>query len=529
MAPAFAQAPDPRDDFATAADFSRRFFDAGNYTAALTWLQKADSVFRDQPAVLYDTALVFVKLQRYDEAQRVLDRYIALFPQGQELQSIKTLQRDLQFGVEVRGRERHDNDYRTLFSRAKALYAKNLRGEALDAFRQAEQIHADDPPLYYDEAVLYEEDGSLEAALRAYDRYLQTAPANAPELQARMIDLEREIGDMRTKLMCPYCGAKLPAGARWCHHCWHGPYDVTSAAWNARACEANDVVTVTIIDAAGKTRIAQPAECLFAGRSLHDLLQYRPPIQSAIRNGRVAEGWVLGPDSRLQSFHGAGGTDISLEGSDHVLRVENVASGEAFPYKAHATADGIWLLDGQYYSTGDQLFLVNRSFDVDGRLLREDVRYDTTACRHAVTYAAAYTYEGENVVAAQITGGYAGSRVEGYPQVQWSVAMSRAFDQSARLSHEELSVTSLQKTYNGKPQGRVSDEVRRVYTTLKTRRPIDVRPTGDICGAAANGLLVEPIDLRPLFVISPALAVRFAPGDVKVNVDYAYNDKNSGH
>jgi tetratricopeptide (TPR) repeat protein len=145
------------------------------------------------------------------------------------------LQRALQFGIEVRHREQQDTEYKTLFSRARALSDKNLRHEALDTFHQAEQVDADDPALYYNEAVLNEEEGDLESALRLYKRYLQSNPANAPALQARLIDLEREIGYTRTKLLCPFCGAILPAGARWCHRCWHGPYDVTSAGWNARA------------------------------------------------------------------------------------------------------------------------------------------------------------------------------------------------------------------------------------------------------------------------------------------------------
>jgi hypothetical protein len=113
--------------------------------------------------------------------------------------------------------------------------------------------------------------------------------------------------------------------------------------------------------------------------------------------------------------------------------------------------------------------------------------------------------------------------VEGLPQVRWEATLTRKFDSSARLLREELAVTSFQKTYMAKPQGKVSDEVRRVYHNLKTRRPLDIRATGDVCGAAAAHL-DEAIDLRPLFVISPAVAVRLSPGDAHVAVDYAYAD-----
>src|SRR5436190_10116085 len=93
---AWGQTADPREDFATAADFGHRFFEAGNYAAALTWFEKTESIIRDQPAILFNTALVLVKLQRYDEAQRRLDRYLLLYPQGQEIQQVKALQRELQ-------------------------------------------------------------------------------------------------------------------------------------------------------------------------------------------------------------------------------------------------------------------------------------------------------------------------------------------------------------------------------------------------------------------------------------------------
>lgn len=518
-----AQTPVPNEEFATAADFARRFFESGNFDAALTWLQKADSILRDQPAVLYNTALVLVKLERYDEAQRTLDRYIALYPQGQELQAAKSLARELQFGIEVRREAQLNNEYRTMFSRAKALYAKNLRREALDAFRQAEQLKSGDPALHYNEAVLYEEDGALEDALRSYNRYLQTTPTSAPELQAHIIDLEREIGDTRTKLMCPVCGAKLSAGARWCHRCWHGPYDVTSAAWNARACESHATVTRTIQDGMGKSRVSETLDCLFAGRSLRDFLRYNPMTQAAIQEARTAEGWSLSA-GLLQTRKSGSGNDITLRQGDALQRLEVVATGEAFPYKAHTTADGIWLLDSQQYSTGDQVFTVSRSFDGEGRVLREDVNYDSAACRHAVSYAATYTYNGDNVVGAQIVGGYDGARAEGNPQVRWEARVSRTFDQNARLTNEELTLTSFQKTYMTKPQGKVSAQVRRVYQNLKTRRPIDIRTNGDVCGSAGTSLLEEPIDLRPLFIVSPALAVRLAPGDAKAVVQYAYQD-----
>jgi tetratricopeptide (TPR) repeat protein len=523
--PARAQITDTREEFATAADFGHRFFEVGNYAASLTWFEKAEALIRDQPAILFNTALVLVKLQRYDDAQRRLDRYLLLYPQGQEIQSAKALQRELQFGVEVRRREQQETEYKALFSRARALSDKNMRREALDAFHQAEEIDADDPPLYYNEAVLNEEEGDVESALRLYKRYLQSNPANAPELQARLIDLEREIGYTRTKLLCPFCGAILSAGARWCHHCWHGPYDVTSAGWNASACDAHIVATRSFQDANGKTRMTEPVACAYPGATLRDYLQYARARQTAVRDARTVEGWIFAKDGFLESRRSASGVEIALQQGDYLQRVDNLSTGEVFGYHAHATGDGIWLLDAQPFSTGDQLFLINRTFDNDGRVLREDVTYESAGCHHAVAVSAAYTYTGEAVTGAHFTGSYDGYKVEGFPQVRWEATSTRTLDASGRITREDLSVSSFQKLWTGKPQGQVSDEVRRYYPNLKVRKPTDLRPFGDVCAFNAAGAVEEAIDLRPFYVVSPALAIRLARGDTRVVVDYAYADK----
>jgi tetratricopeptide (TPR) repeat protein len=525
VAPAGAQATDPRDEFATAADFGRRFFEAHNYAASLTWFEKAESIVHDQPAILFNTALVLVKLQRYDEAQRRLDRYLLLYPQGQEIQPVKALQREVQFGIEVRRREQQDNEYKTLFSRARALSEKSLRREALDVFHQAEQINADDPALYYDEAVLNEDEDDLEKALRLYKRYLQTNPANAPALQARLVDLEREIGYTRTKLLCPFCGAILPAGAHWCHRCWHGPYDLTSAGWSTRGCDAHVAVTRSFENANEKVRTPEAVPCLYPGTALRDFLQYRPSRRVTVLEARSNAGWVFDKDGVLESRRSASGVELALQQGDYLRRVDNLVTGEVFHYRAHATADGIWLLDVQPFLAGEQPFVISRTFDNDGRLQHEDVTYDSAGCHHAVTVSAVYTYSGDAVTSAHFTGGYDGYRVEGLPQVRWEANLNRTFDASGRLTREDLAVTSFQKTWGAKPQGTISDEVRRYYTALKVRKPTDIRSLGDVCAVNSGGFVDEAIDLRPFFVVAPAVAVRLNRGETRAVINYTYADK----
>ncbi|MEA2235471.1 MAG: hypothetical protein QOC81_195 [Thermoanaerobaculia bacterium] len=524
-----AQPANPGEDFATAAEFGHRFFEDGDYAASLTWFEKAESIIRDQPAILFNTALVLVKLQRYDEAQQRLERYLLLYPQGQEVQRVKDLQLEVKFAIERAIRDRQITEYKTLFSRARALSDKNLRREALDAFRQAEQIdvqlNAHDSALYYNEAVLGEEEGDLENALRLYKNYVQLDPANAPVIQARLIDLEREIGYTRTKLLCPFCGAILPAGARWCHHCWHGPYDVTSSAWNARACGAHVTATRSFQDVNGKTRATESVDCAYPGAGLREYLQYSHEGSVAVHNARTKEGWSFAKEGLLEARRSSSGVDLALQHGDYLQRVDNLNTGEVFAYHAHATTDGIWLLDSQPFSAGDQRFLINRTFDNDGRVQREEVTYESAACHHTVTASAAYTYSGDSMTSARFDGGYDGYRVEGFPQTRWEASLVRTLDSAGRLTREDISVTSFQKLWNGKPQGTVSDEVRRYYTSLKVRKPMDIRAAGDVCAYNSGVVVEEAIDLRPFFVVSPAMAVRLAKGDVRVVVDYVYTEK----
>jgi hypothetical protein len=257
---------------------------------------------------------------------------------------------------------------------------------------------------------------------------------------------------------------------------------------------------------------------------MSEFLQYSQTRRAAVLDARSSEGWTFTKDGLLGSLRSAG-EEIELQDGDYLQRVENRITGELFTYHAHATTDGIWLLDTQPYSTAGQLFYIERTFDNDGRVQHEDVTYESAACHHVVTASAAYTYTGDVVTAARFTGGYEGYRVEGLPQVHWDAMLSRSFDSGSRLTHEDLAVTSFQKLWTGKPQGTVSDEVRRYYTTLKVRKPTDIRALGDVCAVGGAGVIEEAIDLRPFFIVSPAVAVRLDHGDARVAVDYVYSDK----
>ena len=52
-----------------------------------------------------------------------------------------------------------------------------------------------------------------------------------------------------------------------------------------------------------------------------------------------------------------------------------------------------------------------------------------------------------------------------------------------------------------------------------------MKASGDVCAFDGGKAVEEPIDLRPFFVVSPAVAVRLARGDTRVVVDYTYSEK----
>src|SRR5512140_1509452 len=99
--PQTAAAPAPQastdEDFTKAAFFGKKFFQLGEYGSAYEQFAKADAVRPDQPAIMYDMAVVLAKAGRYSEAQVKVDRYNQLYPAGAEQPLVAKLQLELEF------------------------------------------------------------------------------------------------------------------------------------------------------------------------------------------------------------------------------------------------------------------------------------------------------------------------------------------------------------------------------------------------------------------------------------------------
>src|SRR5579859_6391738 len=233
------------DEFSKAVFFGKKFFEMKDYAAAYQQFAKADALQADNPAVLYDMALLLAKAGRYSEATAKVDRYNQLYPIGAEKALVAKLQLELEFQRELQKRRQGDQDYAELFTRGRFLYAKNDLAAALKVFEDAEQRRPNDPAAVYNEAVIYEKLGDYAKAVDRYRRFeeLDAEADQKSVTDQHVMSLESELSEMKTKIVCPFCGLRLPIGAIWCPRCWHGPYLTSSAVWNSRVCAEGASVT----------------------------------------------------------------------------------------------------------------------------------------------------------------------------------------------------------------------------------------------------------------------------------------------
>ncbi|HEY2092444.1 MAG TPA: tetratricopeptide repeat protein, partial [Thermoanaerobaculia bacterium] len=330
------------DEFMKAFFFGKKFADMKDYPSAVEQFKKADTLQADNPEVLYDLAVVLAKAGRYSEAQTKTDRYMQLFPAGAERPLIQKLQLELEFQAELQKKRQADESYTELFNRGKFLYGKADLDAALKAFQDAEAQRPNDAAAVYNQALIYERQGDLPKAAERYRRYgdVETDTEAKAASSQRLIAVDSDIEDMKTKIVCAFCGLKLPAGAMWCPRCWHGPYAVGSAIWNSRPCLEGATATRATYYADGRFARNDSLPCLFAGTML-EALRYSPARQRAIQNARKAEGWTYDGDviQRLDD------KVVFVQGSDYLEKITSPSTGEILNFAAHAAAENKWELD----------------------------------------------------------------------------------------------------------------------------------------------------------------------------------------
>jgi tetratricopeptide (TPR) repeat protein len=510
-------------DFEKAVYFGKQFFTMSNHASAYEQFVKADALVPGHPAVIYNLALLLAKTGRFSESQIQVDRYLQLHPDGVERQLVDQLQLQLEFQRELEKSRRIEQEYADIFNRARFLYGRGELDAALKLFATAEERRPSEPAAVFNQAVVHEKLGNFAKAAERYRRYLEieSDPQQKGSIDQHVVALEGEIADMRTKIVCSYCGHRLQSGATWCHRCWHGPYEVSSPVFNSRVCLEGASVTRATFFAGDRFNRNEPLPCMFDGpRS--EALRYSPSRQSAIQDARRAEGWTYSGEV-IQSWRDREGNEIRyLQGPDYLERIESTSGGEILGYTAHQGRAG-WLLETEESFIDGQKYDSRFTFDSEGRIAQQIVRYqNAAACNHLITMKANYQWAGSRLAGALLSGEYEGFVSEGSPRTEWQATLTNSYDELGRLVNEDLLVTSFTKTYAARPAKGEREVVSQLYPTMRVKRPLDVSRSGDVCGVAAGRQLSNPIDLRPFYPLSPNFALTLPDGVVRTTVTHTY-------
>ncbi len=508
------------EEFTKAVFIGKRFADMKDYAAAYQQFAKADALQPDQPGVLYDMALLLAKAGRYSESQAKVDRYNQLFPAGAEKPMIAKLQLELEFQRELQKKRQVEQEYTDLFTRGRFLYSKNDLDAALKQFQDAEQKRPTDPAAVYDQAVIFEKLGDLGKASERFHRYQELesdADAKAATDQ-RLLALESEIADMKSKIVCPFCGLRLPIGATWCHRCWHGPYFASSPLWGARPCGDGATATRATYYADGRFAKNETLPCI---ATTLESLHYTPARQQAIQEARKSEGWTYNGDI-IQGYR----DQVKfVQGADYLEKIVAPATGDILSYAAHAAGDSkTFLLDREEVIIDGQKYTNRYTFDAQNRIMQQQVDYQNAAgCNHIVSMTAEVSYQNDVQSAVKITGGYEGTVVEGSPHTDWTATIAYTYGASSKLTKEDLAVASFNKVYRAKPYGAERNDISKIYDRMRVNRPIEnMLSLGDRCGTAGNVFLGNPIDLRPFYAITPNLSTILGNGVTRATVTFTY-------
>jgi tetratricopeptide (TPR) repeat protein len=522
-----------KDEFARAIAFGKRYAAIPDTKAALEHYLRADSIFPDQPGVLYNLAILMVKEGRYADAQSRVDRYLALYPGGGEVETIRKLQTELDFQKDFEKRQQETTNYVELFNRGRYHLGRGEYEQALRIFEEAAAQQPTDPAVAYNQALAYEQTGDFVRATEYLRRYLALTPSppDKNEVDQKLFRLEAEITDMRTKFVCPYCGVKLENGATWCHRCWHGPYLFDEPEWSSRPCLDGASATRTMYYLDGRFGGNELLSCLSKEGRYGEALAYSPSKQKTIRAARKVEGWVYDGDMLVEKKVGDQKVVVLEQGSEVLERFLAPVSGDVLSYEAAKAGASSWNLVREEVVIDGVVYEKSYSYDAAGRIAKENVTYQNRgACDHLIQMTADYLRNDKGLIqSVKFGGGYTGLPVEGSPTVAWTGTLGFAYDDKGRVAREEFALSSYTKTYAEKPKADpIRDEIKDFYPTLKWKQPLDIMRTGDYCGAAGTQRLSNRIDLRPFYTVSPGFPILLPPGVAKMTIDYAYPEAYGG-
>ena len=511
------------EDFNAASTFAIKYAALQDWPNALDQLNAADTIQPNNPAILYDSAVVLFHLGRFADAQGKLDAYRQLYPDGKELDRVKSLQLDLDFEKLRQKKQQEAQDYLELFNRARFTYDKGDIDGAIKLFAQAEEQRANDAAVAFNQAILYESKGDYIKATERLRHYLALAPdaADKTAIDQKVFALQSEVTDAESMIVCPFCGAKLARGTVWCPHCWHGPYLTASAVWNTRPCATGATATRTSLFQNNRVNQNEDLPCSLKSPSWAEALRYSKAKQRAIQDARKAEGWTYDGEI-LQSMRDRDGNEIHLVQGDTLQQLLATSTGDVFNFSGHKDGDS-WLLDREEFVIDGQKYAKTYAYDASRRILSETVRFQNNAsCGHLVEEVANYTYDGERLASVAFHGGYKGFDPEGLPELQWQMTLLPAYDDAGRVTKEDLTLVSMTKTWQKRPEGPMREQTQTLYPEMRVKKPLDVMRQGDLCAISGNRLIGNMIDLRPFYSVSPDLPGTVPFGVQKVSAVFTY-------
>lgn len=510
-----------RVELMRATTFGEKYFALGDYASALEQYSRADEMLPNHPAVLFNTALVLSRLGRLAEAQSKIDLYLKLYPSGEEIEKVQKLRIDLEFERELQKKQQDNQSYVELFNRAKFTYENGDPQSALKLFEEAAQQRPEDAAAVFNQAVVFEALGEYAQATERLRKYQAIAPAaDKGPVDERIFALEREIEDQRESHVCPFCGFKLSKTSPWCPRCWHGPYDASAARFSTRPCGTGASATRTVLYPSERVHQNEDLPCNLSG-NLREALRFSSARQRAIQQTRREEGWTYNGNG-LASYSARDANVLRLVHGTSLEKVINLSTGDVLTYSGRSSGDK-WLLEREQVSIDGQKFDKSYSYDDDGRIASEVVRYQNgSACGHLIQTTATYHYAGPRLENVSFVSGYTGFQIEGIPQVEWKGTMRFLYDEHGRVSREEFVVDSHTKTWGKKPFGPLRDQVKNIYSTMRVKKPLDILKIGDVCTTAGARLVGNQVDLRPFYTISPDLAVLLPLRTSKVAVALTY-------
>jgi hypothetical protein len=227
----------------------------------------------------------------------------------------------------------------------------------------------------------------------------------------------------------------------------------------------------------------------------------------------------------IQGWRDRQGNEIRyVQGADYLEKVVSpTGGGDVLLFAAHRAGE-IWLLDREDQVIDGQKYTSHYVFDEKNRIAGQQVVYQNAAgCNDVITITAAPSYANDQLSALKIRGAYTGPSVQGSPHAEWETNVTYSYDANARLTKEELAVTSMTKTYQEKPYGMQRQEIATLYPDMRVRKPVErLLATGDRCGLSGSTILSNEIDLRPIYAFSPNLAMTLPPGVTRAAVTFTY-------